>query len=114
MAMNKEERKARIEILNKLLENERDRLTTSSMIAAMLELYTLMYEDLIYRRNDLQRDITDIRAHRTMVIITGCDDDLLEKTNRLLWEASAVDLKIAEDIKTFEGYINQLKKEQES
>lgn len=114
MTMNKEERKARIEILNKLLENERDRLTTSSMIAAMLELYTLVHEDLIYGRNDLQREITDIRAHRTMAINAGCDDDLVERANRLLWTASAADLKMAEDIKTFEGYINQLKKEQES
>jgi hypothetical protein len=31
-----------------------------------------------------------------------------------LWTASAADLKMAEDIKTFEGYIKQLKKEQES
>lgn len=114
MAMNKEERKVRIEILNKLLEDERDRLTTSSMIAAMLELYTLMHEDLIYSRNDLQREITDIRTQRTLTITVGCDDELMERVNLLLWSASAADLKLAEDIKTFEGYINQLKKEQES
>ena len=114
MAMNKEERKARIEILNKLLENERDRLATSSMIAAMLELYTLMHEDLIYSRNDLQREITDIRTQRTLAITVGCDDELMERVNLLLWSASAANLRSAADIKTFEGYINQLKKEQES
>lgn len=114
MAMNKEERKARIEILKKLLEDDRDLLEASVMLAAMLELYTLVHEDLIYGRNDLQREITDIRAHRTMAINAGCDDDLVERANRLLWTASAADLKMAEDIKTFEGYIKQLKKEQES
>lgn len=114
MAMNKEERKARIEILKKLLDDDRDLLEASAMLAAMLELYTLAHEDLIYGRNDLQREITDIRAHRTMAINAGCDDDLVERANRLLWTASAADLKMAEDIKIFEGYIKQLKKEQES
>ena len=114
MAMSKEERKARIEILNKLLVDDRDRLEASSMLAAMVELYTLVHEDLIYGRNDLQREITDIRAHRTMAINAGCDDDLLERANRLLWTASAADLKMAEEIETFEGFIKQLKKEQES
>lgn len=79
MAMNKEERKARIEILKKLLDDDGDLLEASNMIAVMLELYTLVHEDLIYGRNDLQREITDIRAHRTMAINAGCDDDLLEK-----------------------------------
>ena len=114
MAMNREERKARIEILKKLLDEDRDLLEASTALAVMLELYMLVHEDLVYGRNDLQREITDIRAHRTMAINAGCDDDLLEKANRLLWEASAADLKMAEDIKTFEGYIKQLKKEQES
>ncbi len=89
MAMNKEERKVRIEILKKLLDDDGDLLEASNMLAAMLELYTLVHEDLIYGRNDLQREITDIRAHRTMAINAGCDDDLVERANRLLWTASA-------------------------
>lgn len=114
MAMNKAERKARIEILNKLLKEEQDRLEAPAMLAAMIELYTLVHEDLIYGRNDLQREITDIRAHRTLAINAGCNDDLLERANRLLWISSAADLKMAEEIETFEGFIKQLKKEQES
>ena len=43
MAMSKEERKARIEILNKLLVDDRDRLEASTVLAAMVELYTLVH-----------------------------------------------------------------------
>lgn len=109
MTMSKEERKARIAVLNKLLETERDRLDPPVMLKAMIELYTLVHEDLIYGRNDLQREITDIRVHRTKAIDAGCDDDLLYRANRLLWAACAADLKMAKDIKTFEGYIAELK-----
>jgi hypothetical protein len=101
--MNKEERKARIEILKKLLDDDRDLLEASAVLAAMLELYTLVHEDLIYGRND---------RHGSMC--TDIGDLALERANRLLWTASAADLKMDEDIKTFEGFIKQLKKEQES
>lgn len=106
------ERRMKIELLNKLLTDDRDRMSGESMLLAMIEMYTLVTEELVIKKADLQNDITQIRSHRSMAITDGCDDDLLERANTLLWKASAADLELERQIKEFSGFIKELKAKQ--
>lgn len=111
MSIGKEQRQARINVLDNLLKNESDRLEGRAMILAMQEMYSLVCEDLQERQQELRDDIVDIRSHRKSAINAGCDDDLVYRANQLLWSAMATDLKMDADIETFKGFVTQLQKE---
>ena len=113
MAMGYEERKARIRYLNDLLTNNREELTSRAMLKARLEMYSLSYKKLMIDQIQLKQDILDIKEHRTVAIRAGCDDDLLERANTLLWRCCAMDMSMEKDIETFGGFIKELKEEGE-
>ena len=107
MTMGYEEREARIRYLNDLLTNNREELTCR----AMLKMYSLSYKKLMIDQIQLKQDIMDIKEQRTAAIRAGCDDDLLERANTLLWRCCAMDMSMEKDIETFGGFIKELKEE---